>query len=409
MEMNNNIYNYIMEKLDLKGEPIDEYKKFCEYVATLNTSFEKSVIDELINNDKLSSLLEIIIKKYTEFTNIDLDNLLTYNIAITIIEIYREKNSEIATIQKLEDSFDEVEAMDSGYDDNLKIYLNEISKYKILTKDETISLARRIRQGDSSAKTLFICSNLRFVLYLAKNYIGLGLDFLDLVQEGNMGLVKAVEYYNPEMGVSFVNYASYWIRHYIIRAIQNTSRNIRIPTYMHANISRYNKAVIELEETLGRSPTSLELAAKLNISESDVININKFNKDTISLQTLIGEGTDSEKDTNLLNFIKVSGDFVEDKIIPTVIGDDFKILFTKANLTEREKMVIILSYGLSGDKMNFSEIGKLYNISRERVSKLHQNAMKRLRNSDYISKFFEYTDSPSDSEEKIKMYRKNYF
>lgn len=403
-----NICKYIDYKLNLTDDPIKEFKSLCEYITTLNMSLENSIINKLINNNKFKNLLDDVINNYNKFSNVSFKNLVAYNIAITVIEAYSSRNNIELKINQINDSFNEMDFMDlKSYEDNYKIYINDIKKYKVLTKEETISLIKKIKQGDKDAKKLFICCNLRFVVSLAKNYTGLGLDFMDLIQEGNLGLIKAIDYYNVELGLTFTNYASYWIRQYILRAIENSSRNIRIPTYMHANIIKYNKAVTELEKTLFRIPTFLELATKLNISPSEVANLHKISKDTISLYTLVGEGTDSENKSDLIDFIEDSEDFVEEKIIFKLLDDDFKVLFKRAYLTEREKMVIIFFYGLLGDKMNFAEIARVHNISRERVRKLHETALKKLRNSSYTLSFINYMDSPSEAAKKIKMYRKN--
>lgn len=260
-------------------------------------------------------------------------------------------------------------------DDPVKLYLKEIGGYPLLTIDEEIALAKRIEEGDESAKKCLAESNLRLVVSIAKRYVGRGLSFLDLIQEGNLGLIKAVDKFDYTKGYKFSTYATWWIRQAITRSIADQSRTIRIPVHMSEVINKTYRVSRTLLQELGREPTEQELSEAMNLPVEKVREILKVSADPISLDTPIGE----EDDSHLGDFIKddtIVGP--EDAAAYSVLQDQIsKLLDT---LTEREQRVLILRFGLKdGRTRTLEEVGKEFNVTRERIRQIEAKALRKLR------------------------------
>lgn len=260
-------------------------------------------------------------------------------------------------------------------DDPVKLYLKEIGGYPLLTIDEEIALAKRIEEGDESAKKCLAESNLRLVVSIAKRYVGRGLSFLDLIQEGNLGLIKAVDKFDYTKGYKFSTYATWWIRQAITRSIADQSRTIRIPVHMSEVINKTYRISRTLLQELGREPTEQELSEAMNLPVEKVREILKVSADPISLDTPIGE----EDDSHLGDFIKddtIVGP--EDAAAYSVLQDQIsKLLDT---LTEREQRVLILRFGLKdGRTRTLEEVGKEFNVTRERIRQIEAKALRKLR------------------------------
>lgn len=259
---------------------------------------------------------------------------------------------------------------------SIKLYLKEISKYKLLSREEEIKVAEAMTKGDLKAKEILINHNLRLVVSIAKKYIGRGLSFLDLIQEGNLGLIKAVDKYEVEKGFKFSTYATYWIKQSISRAIMDQTRNIRIPIHAIELLSNIKKIERDFQQKYGYKPKIDEIAKILNLDSNKIKEIYTWKKDTTSLDLVVGD----EKDTTIESLIEdksVEYDFsrVENWDRSVAIQ---KILET---LNEREKYVIIHRFGIGLDKSEtLDEIGKSLSLSRERVRQIEQNALKKLRN-----------------------------
>ena len=260
-------------------------------------------------------------------------------------------------------------------DDPVKLYLKEIGSYPLLSITEEIELAKRIEHGDERAKQILTESNLRLVVSIAKRYVGRGLSFLDLIQEGNLGLIKAVEKFDYTKGYKFSTYATWWIRQAITRSIADQSRTIRIPVHMSEVINKTYRVSRNLLQELGREPTEQELADAMGLPIEKVREILKVSADPISLDTPIGE----EDDSHL-------GDFIKDESIVgpeeaasyAVLQDQIgKLLDT---LTEREQRVLILRFGLKdGRTRTLEEVGKEFNVTRERIRQIEAKALRKLR------------------------------
>jgi len=260
-------------------------------------------------------------------------------------------------------------------DDPVRIYLKDIGKIPLLTPERELYLAEQISLGDESAKNELIEANLRLVVSIAKRHVGKGMYFLDLIQEGNRGLIKAVEKFDHSKGYKFSTYATWWIRQSITRAIADQARTIRIPVHMYETIHKVSRASRQLLQELGREPTTDEIAEALGMTADKVREIMKIAQDPVSLETPIGE----EEDSHL-------GDFVEDNESPAPSDSaSYSLLKEQVRnilhtLTPREEQVIRLRFGLEdGRQRTLEEVGKIFNITRERIRQIEAKALRKLR------------------------------
>ena len=260
-------------------------------------------------------------------------------------------------------------------DDPVKQYLKEIGGYPLLSITEEIELAKRIEEGDAPAKQMLAESNLRLVVSIAKRYVGRGLSFLDLIQEGNLGLIKAVDKFDYNKGYKFSTYATWWIRQAITRSIADQSRTIRIPVHMSEVINKTYRVSRSLLQELGREPTEQELSEAMNLPIEKVREILKVSADPISLDTPIGE----EDDSHLGDFIRddtIMGP--EDAASYAVLQDQISRLLD--TLTAREQRVLILRFGLKdGRSRTLEEVGREFNVTRERIRQIEAKALRKLR------------------------------
>ena len=264
---------------------------------------------------------------------------------------------------------------DVGLDDPVKMYLKDIGRVPLLSAEEEVELAKRMQENDIAARKRLSEANLRLVVSIAKRYVGRGMLFLDLIQEGNLGLMKAVEKFDYQKGFKFSTYATWWIRQSITRAIADQARTIRIPVHMVETINRLTRAQRTLLQELGREPLPSELAEKLGFTEERVREIQKIAQDPVSLETPIGE----EEDSHL-------GDFIEDEKTATP-SDSVAFTMLKEQLlnvldtlTPREEKVLRLRYGIDdGKPRTLEEVGKEFNVTRERIRQIEAKALRKLR------------------------------
>ena len=271
-------------------------------------------------------------------------------------------------------------------DDPVRMYLREIGKIPLLSYDKELELAKRILEGDEEAKQELAEANLRLVVSIAKKYVGRGMLFLDLIQEGNMGLIKAVEKFDYTKGFKFSTYATWWIRQAITRAIADQARTIRIPVHMVETINRLIRTSRHLLQQLGREPTPEEIAKEMDMSVEKVMEIQKIAQDPVSLETPIGE----EDDSHL-------GDFIQDEDSPapqdaasyTLLREQLEEVMK--TLTPREAKVLRLSFGLDdGKARTLEEVGKEFDVTRERIRQIEAKALRKLRHPSRSKKLRDY-------------------
>lgn len=273
-------------------------------------------------------------------------------------------------------------------EDPVRMYLKEIGKVSLLSADEEIELAKRMERGDEAAKKRLAEANLRLVVSIAKRYVGRGMLFLDLIQEGNLGLIKAVEKFDYRKGYKFSTYATWWIRQAITRAIADQARTIRIPVHMVETINKLIRVSRQLLQELGREPTPEEIAEEMDMPVDRVREILKISQEPVSLETPIGE----EEDSHL-------GDFIQDDNVP-VPADAAAFTLLKeqlvevlSTLTDREQKVLRLRFGLDdGRARTLEEVGKEFNVTRERIRQIEAKALRKLRHPSRSRKLKDYLD-----------------
>lgn len=278
---------------------------------------------------------------------------------------------------------------EAGTDDSIRLYLREIGRIHLLNADEEIELARRIaKSGEDGAraKRQLVQANLRLVVSIAKKYLNRGLPFLDLIQEGNLGLIRAAEKFDPERGYKFSTYATWWIRQGITRALADKSRTIRVPVHMVETINKFKKITRELSQGLNRRPTENELAVALDVSAQKVKEIVAANRTPVSLETPLGK----EEDSRLGDFISdVESARPDSSATDELLRKDIEHVL--GSLLPREREVIRLRYGLDdGRERTLEEVGQLFGITRERVRQIEFKAMRKLRQPDRSNKLEGY-------------------
>ena len=358
--------------------------------------------DEAINakfNAKLQDLLSIahskknviedteLIKHFNDLKEVALDldtmqkifNFLEQN-GVDILQITDTDEEEpaldedvIAEVEKID--FTDTGDISSTTQDPVKMYLKDIGKVPLLSAEEEIELAKRMEAGDEAAKKKLAESNLRLVVSIAKRYVGRGMLFLDLIQEGNLGLLKAVEKFDYRKGYKFSTYATWWIRQAITRAIADQARTIRIPVHMVETINKVTRVSRDLLQKLGREPLPEEVGEVMGLPKERVQEIMKIAQEPVSLETPIGE----EEDSHL-------GDFIQDESIPTPVEATNQTLLHEqlddvvSTLTEREQRVIKLRFGWDdGRPRTLEEVGKEFNVTRERIRQIEAKALRKLR------------------------------
>ena len=327
--------------------------------------------------EQMDSILE-----YLEKNNID---------TLRTTDDDEEPDSEEAVLD--EEDID-VEKIDLSVPDGISIegpvrmYLKEIGKVPLLSADEEIELAKRMELGDEEAKKKLAEANLRLVVSIAKRYVGRGMLFLDLIQEGNLGLIKAVEKFDYRKGYKFSTYATWWIRQAITRAIADQARTIRIPVHMVETINKLIRVSRQLLPELGREPSPQEIADEMDIPVERVREILKISQEPVSLETPIGE----EEDSHL-------GDFIQDDYVPVPAeAAAFTLLKEQLNevlgtLTEREQKVLKLRFGLEdGRARTLEEVGKVFNVTRERIRQIEAKALRKLRHPSRSRKLRDYLE-----------------
>ena len=372
------------EKMSIEEKKAKLQEKLQELLALAKkkkNSLEYQEISEFFKDMELDA---------DEFEKI-LDFLETNN--IDVLRIMDDDDIDDDIILDDEDEV-EVEKIDLSVPDGVSIedpvrmYLKEIGKVPLLSAEEEIELAKRMELGDQEAKKRLAEANLRLVVSIAKRYVGRGMLFLDLIQEGNLGLIKAVEKFDYRKGYKFSTYATWWIRQAITRAIADQARTIRIPVHMVETINKLIRVSRQLLQELGREPTPEEIAAEMNMPVDRVREILKISQEPVSLETPIGE----EEDSHL-------GDFIQDDNVPvpadaaafTLLKEQLEEVL--GTLTEREQKVLTLRFGLEdGRARTLEEVGKEFNVTRERIRQIEAKALRKLRHPSRSRKLKDYLE-----------------
>ena len=345
-----------------------EYQEISDFFSDMQLDAEQfeKILDFLEANKNLLKLLRI--------TDDDVDDEM-------LLDVDDEDEIEVEKI--------DLSVPDGvSIEDPVRMYLKEIGKVPLLSAEEEIELAKRMELGDQEAKKRLAEANLRLVVSIAKRYVGRGMLFLDLIQEGNLGLIKAVEKFDYRKGYKFSTYATWWIRQAITRAIADQARTIRIPVHMVETINKLIRVSRQLLQELGREPTPEEIAAEMNMPVERVREILKISQEPVSLETPIGE----EEDSHL-------GDFIQDDNVPvpadaaafTLLKEQLEEVL--GTLTEREQKVLTLRFGLEdGRARTLEEVGKEFNVTRERIRQIEAKALRKLRHPSRSRKLKDYLE-----------------
>ena len=358
---------------------LEKLKKLVDLAKTKQNALDITEINDFFAADNLSPENMEQIYNYLEQNNIDV-----------IPEVIDETalNDDLLMLDDVDDDFmkngeeeeidlDAIDLLEGiGTEDPVRMYLKEIGTVPLLSAEEELRLAKRKAEGDVSAKERLIEANLRLVVSIAKRYTGRGMSFLDLVQEGNLGLIKGVEKFDYTKGYKLSTYATWWIRQSVTRALADQARTIRGPVHMVETINKKSKMQRKLTLELGYEPSVAELSAALDMSEDKVMEIMQIAREPASLETPIGE----EDDSNL-------GDFVADGNVVTPEGNVESVMLREhidallGDLKERERQVIVLRFGLEdGHPRTLEEVGKEFNVTRERIRQIEAKALRKLRN-----------------------------
>jgi RNA polymerase primary sigma factor len=404
----------LISKLSKKKASANEDEDDIETLDDIKKRFEKKAsVEGFVVQDELFDAIE-----HLELSDEDTENLLVYfkqkkiNVQVEDEEVVEEDIDEEAlkkvaaagedepfeTEYEPDVSEDEVDVnkfdvfatSDVKVNDSVKMYLKEIGRVDLLKPEEEVTIAKAIIQGDMEAKNRLINANLRLVVNLAKHYVGRGMLFLDLIQEGNMGLIKAVEKFDYTKGFKFSTYATWWIRQAITRAIADQARTIRIPVHMVETINKMTRVQRQLVQELGREPTAEEISKKLDgfLSPERIREIQRIALEPVSLETPIGE----EDDSHL-------GDFIEDKDATSPSDHTTQVLLKEelykimADLTDREERVLRLRYGLDDNRpRTLEEVGHEFGVTRERIRQIEAKAIRKLRHPTRAKRLGDYRD-----------------
>ena len=374
-----------------KEQFLVKLRKLVELGRSKQNALDVAEINDFFTGDNLGPEQMDEIYSYLEHSNIDVvpisdDALLAEDDSLLMDDMDGDFSDD-----KMEEDID-LDAIDLlegiGTEDPVRMYLKEIGTVPLLSAEEELRLAKRKAEGDESAKERLIEANLRLVVSIAKRYVGRGMLFLDLIQEGNLGLIKAVEKFDYRKGYKFSTYATWWIRQAITRAIADQARTIRIPVHMVETINKLIRVSRQLLQELGREPTPEEIAEELDMPVERVREILKISQEPVSLETPIGE----EEDSHL-------GDFIQDDNVPVPAEAAAQTLLKEQldevldTLTEREQKVLRLRFGMNdGRARTLEEVGKEFDVTRERIRQIEAKALRKLRHPSRSRKLRDYLD-----------------
>ncbi len=361
------------DNTEIKKEKVEDILEKAKKKGSMTYGELASELED-VNPDQIDKVFDAFEKSGVDLLDTDIDEGPDIDDLNEVEEISLEEMNNVTDFEGI------------SVDDPVRMYLREIGKIPLLTYDEELDLAKRILEGDEYAKQKLAESNLRLVVSIAKKYLGRGMLFLDLIQEGNMGLIKAVEKFDYTKGYKFSTYATWWIRQAITRAIADQARTIRIPVHMVETINKLIRTSRHLLQQLGREPTPEELSKELDMPIDKVMEIQKIAQDPVSLETPIGE----EDDSHL-------GDFIQDDDSPAPQDSAAYTLLKEqldevmSTLTPREAKVLRLRFGLDdGKARTLEEVGKEFDVTRERIRQIEAKALRKLRHPSRSKKLKDY-------------------
>lgn len=368
----------------VEEEFLSKLAKLVENAKEKNNTIDFKEMDKFCKDARLTGDQMDLVYQYLEDNKIevmqsmDVDSELLDDVVLPLDDdLLLEPTDEELEDEEERLDLEAIDLLDGvGTEDPVRMYLKEIGTVPLLSAEEELRLAKRKAEGDQHAKDRLIEANLRLVVSIAKRYTGRGMSFLDLVQEGNLGLIKGVEKFNYDKGFKLSTYATWWIRQSVTRALADQARTIRVPVHMVETINRMSKMQRKLTLELGYEPSTAELAQALDMSESKVLEIMQIAREPASLETPIGE----EDDSNL-------GDFVADNNTVTPEANIEAVMLREhidqllMDLKERERQVIVLRFGLEdGHPRTLEEVGREFNVTRERIRQIEAKALRKLRN-----------------------------
>ena len=364
---------------EFKSKVVKDLVEKGKASGKLNTNdIDEAIVELDLEIDELDKIYEVLEKENIEVID-DLGDAALESLNFDVEDKKSEKKGKAS----------QASAKNAAMDDPVKLYLKEIGRVPLLTPEEEIELAIRIENGDEEAKKKLAESNLRLVVSIAKRYVGRGMQFLDLIQEGNMGLMKAVDKFDYTKGFKFSTYATWWIRQAITRAIADQARTIRIPVHMVETINKVKKTNSQLLHKNGREPTAEEIGKELDMPAEKVRDILRVAQEPVSLETPIGE----EEDSHL-------GDFIPDDDALSPADAASQLLLREqlddvlGTLTEREAKVLILRFGLEdGHPRTLEEVGKEFDVTRERIRQIEAKALRKLRHPSRSKKLKDFLDN----------------
>ena len=399
------INNYINQEFSKDidyNSAINSFDKLENFLELCECSLTLDIIERLVKENSLINKLLITIYEVDREDIFNDSYEGTYNdLVVYFIQMFCKVHN--IKIKENEIKYSDMGAFASR--SSTDIYLREIQNYKLLTREEELDMIKRYKSGEIEVRDEFLSRNLKLVVSIAKKYLGRGVALIDLIQEGNMGLMKALDEFDLSRECRFSTYATNWIKSYITRYIAGKSRNISLPNHFFYELGIFRKVYTNLEKQLDRKPTISELADKTGKNKDVVLRYFDYLNDTKSLSDKVGD----EDDTEFSYFISSSDESLETIAIKKDLSSGLTELLNKCHLKPRELEVLMLRYGLNGDDpLTLEEIGRKYNLTRERVRQMESSALMRIRRSPYVKLFAEYTSNPAKSMENIKKMREAY-
>lgn len=401
------ITHYINQHLSLENaskEAQKEIKKLDNFLEKYDYLPDLNIILRILeNNEKLSTILQFMLQEnQIEIESFKLEKYFDNNATLLIIKTYCILN-HVEFLESEENSKFSLE--EAKLPDSTQLYLKEIGNLPLLSPEEEIELASKVLAKDEEAKKLFIERNLKLVVSIAKRYVGRGLPFIDLIQEGNIGLITAVDKFDGSRGIKFSTYATYWIIQAITRTIANKGRNIRIPVHIQEKMFKFKRTCFDLAAKLNRQPSLAEIAKEMQISIDEANKLQQLQRDTVSINQIIGEDEDCE----LEDFIPATEETPEEIAITTNLQNQVRELLENGILTPNEVTILFKRFGFDNQPpLILEEIAEEMQITRERVRQIEARAIMKLRNSYQINDFAEYMQHPEQALKQLKSFREQY-